>query len=80
MKTSNNSLDKEVKMFEATMLPHTSSLRNTEVKFVENGVKADARRGSNDSGTRRISSKQEIDLNKSIDKTSLKSRGKKLNR
>ena len=60
------------------MSPHTSSMRNTEVKFLaENGEKTEARRGSIDSATRRISSKQDIDLNKSVDKTSLRSRGKK---
>lgn len=60
------------------MSPHTSSMRNTEVKFLaDNGEKTGARRGSNDGATRRISSKQEIDLNKSVDKTSLRSRSKK---
>ena len=59
------------------MSPHTSSMKNTDVKFVGEGEKSRARRGSIDSGTRRISSKQEVDLNKSIDKTSLRSRGKK---
>ena len=60
------------------MSPNTSSMRNTEVKFIgENGENTGTRRGSNDGAARRVSSKQEIDLNKSVDKTSLRSRGKK---
>ena len=53
-------------------------MRNTEVKFkVENSEKKVLRRDSENSASRRSRRSSRRDLNKDVDKTSLRSRGRR---